>query len=202
LDLDKINNYFGDLDIYLLDQILKGSFNNRHKLLDIGCGEGRNLLYFLQSQAEVHGVDLDESSIEICKLIAQRLNQPISNFRVADAKELPYPNLIFDAVISCNLLHYATTKDNFIKMWGEQNRVLKRGGLLYINMDSALGNLSLVKQIDDHLWQFLDGTTHFLLTHDLLAELEINDHFRKLDFIKTVQFENQHAHTILVLEKQ
>lgn len=52
-----IHDLIGDTDIYLLDQIMKGRYNANDKILDAGCGNGRNLHWFLLYNISVYGID-------------------------------------------------------------------------------------------------------------------------------------------------
>ena len=70
MELDDINNFIGDIDLELLDQLLKGRFNDCHQLLEIGCGQGRNIIPFLNLKKAIYGIDLDEKNIALCKIIA------------------------------------------------------------------------------------------------------------------------------------
>ncbi|CAM3786006.1 Class I SAM-dependent methyltransferase [Mucilaginibacter galii] len=54
---NNLQQLYGNIDIYLFDQLLKGTYNGCHNVLDVGCGGGRNLVYFLQNGFEVYGVD-------------------------------------------------------------------------------------------------------------------------------------------------
>ena len=47
--IKELNHLLGNIDIYLLDQILKDRFKKSFKILDAGCGEGRNLIYFVRN---------------------------------------------------------------------------------------------------------------------------------------------------------
>ncbi|WP_332912670.1 hypothetical protein [Algoriphagus boritolerans] len=47
MEVTELNQLLGNVDIYLLDQILKGRFSKEMKILDAGCGEGRNAVYFI-----------------------------------------------------------------------------------------------------------------------------------------------------------
>lgn len=58
-----IQDTFGNIDIYLFDQILKGTYDDCDMILDAGCGTGRNLLYLLKSEANVFGVDQNPEAI-------------------------------------------------------------------------------------------------------------------------------------------
>src|SRR5689334_25340559 len=64
---------FGDIDIYLFDQLLKGRLTASMRLLDAGCGSGRNLPYFLRNGYEVCAVDADPQAIEQVRRLAARL---------------------------------------------------------------------------------------------------------------------------------
>ncbi|RYD73106.1 MAG: class I SAM-dependent methyltransferase, partial [Sphingobacteriales bacterium] len=52
-----IQDWLNETDIYLIDQILKNRFHPEMKILDAGCGDGRNLNYFLYNNYNVYGVD-------------------------------------------------------------------------------------------------------------------------------------------------
>ncbi|MDH3217131.1 MAG: methyltransferase domain-containing protein [Candidatus Krumholzibacteria bacterium] len=54
-----IRDWFGEIDIYLFDQILKGRFDKSRRELDVGCGDGRNLIYFMRSGFDVFAIDQD-----------------------------------------------------------------------------------------------------------------------------------------------
>ena len=59
-----VREFFGDIDIYLFDQILKGRFSINQSVLDAGCGNGRNLIYFLRNGYEVFAVDETPHAVE------------------------------------------------------------------------------------------------------------------------------------------
>ena len=54
---------FGDIDVYLFDQLLRGRITPRMTVLDAGCGKGRNLVYLLRSGYRVLGVDEDAERV-------------------------------------------------------------------------------------------------------------------------------------------
>ena len=63
MTVKNLNSKLGNIDIYLLDQILKGRFNKGMKILDAGCGEGRNLIYFMREGFTVYGIDENHLAI-------------------------------------------------------------------------------------------------------------------------------------------
>ena len=57
----ELRSQFGDIDIYLFDQLLRGRFDGRRRILDAGCGSGRNLPFLLSRGFEVFAIDEDPS---------------------------------------------------------------------------------------------------------------------------------------------
>src|SRR6478672_10697553 len=54
---------FGDIDIYLFDQLLRGRIGDGMRVLDAGCGSGRNLVFMLRAGMDVHGIDENPDAI-------------------------------------------------------------------------------------------------------------------------------------------
>ncbi len=82
--------WFGGIDIYLFDQLLKGRFVPGMRVLDAGCGSGRNLVYFLRSGYEVFAVDESEEAISQVRKLATALAPRLlaENFRVGSVERL------------------------------------------------------------------------------------------------------------------
>ena len=57
--MTKLQEQFGQIDIYLFDQLLKGRISPGMRILDAGCGSGRNIFYFLREGYEVYAADAD-----------------------------------------------------------------------------------------------------------------------------------------------
>ena len=73
--LSDINNEIGDIDLFLLDLILKGRVKEGMSVLDAGCGSGRNLLYFLRQGFEVRGIDSSESEVNAANFLSRSLGR-------------------------------------------------------------------------------------------------------------------------------
>ena len=71
LDLD---TEFGHIDVYLFDQLLRGNIRRGVRILDAGCGSGRNLVYLMRSGYEVFGVDADPRAIDDVRELAAKPN--------------------------------------------------------------------------------------------------------------------------------
>src|SRR6185295_15437999 len=85
-----LQEWFGGIDIYLFDQLLKKRITPGMRILDAGCGSGRNLIYFLKSGYEVFGVDQSEEAIAQMRRLAYALapQLPAENFRVGSVETL------------------------------------------------------------------------------------------------------------------
>src|ERR1017187_958768 len=83
---------FGAIDIYLFDQILRGRIGRGMRVLEAGCGAGRNLVYFLREGYEVFGADLDARAVESTQRLAARLapGLPDGIFRVKAIGEMSF----------------------------------------------------------------------------------------------------------------
>lgn len=93
------------------------------KILDIGCGNARNLKPFIEKGFECYGID---SSNELIKIAKQRL--PAAKLLHANALKLPFPDKSFDYVICFAVLHHLKPKDHE-KAVSEIKRVLKPAGM-------------------------------------------------------------------------
>ena len=87
-----LQEWFGGIDIYLFDQLLKRRLVAGMRVLDAGCGSGRNLVYFLRSGYEVFGVDESEQAIAQTRQLAAVLapHLPAENFRVEPVERMSF----------------------------------------------------------------------------------------------------------------
>src|SRR5690349_11199510 len=138
---NKLQQAFGNIDIYLFDQLLKGRYDNCKKVLDVGCGNGRNLVYLLRNGYEVLGVDPQPHAVETVKELSAALapDNPQENFMVCSAENLPFSDATFDLVISSAVLHFAKNEQHFDSMLQSMFRVLKPGGYFFARLASDIG---------------------------------------------------------------
>ena len=61
------------MDLYLMDAILKGHIPQKGSVLDLGCGGGRNAVYFLNNGYEYEGVDADESQVRLSEFVTRSI---------------------------------------------------------------------------------------------------------------------------------
>src|SRR6516162_3757175 len=109
---------FGAIDIYLFDQLLRGRIVRGMRILDAGCGSGRNLVYFLREGYEVYGVDADAQAVEGVRRLAASLapGTLADNFRREAVEEISFPDGFADVVLSSAVLHFARDDAHFQAM--------------------------------------------------------------------------------------
>ncbi|HQX97445.1 MAG TPA: class I SAM-dependent methyltransferase [Chitinophagaceae bacterium] len=189
----------GQTDIYLLDQIMKGRYNATDKIFDAGCGEGRNMHWFLQNGFAIYGTDINETAI--AQLSSANLGLPAERLQVAAVEKLPFADNYFDHIISSAVLHFANSTQHFKTMLTEMARVLKTNGSLFIRMTSDIGIENNVKLISDGVYIIPDGSKRFLLTKTLLAECMQENNLSFLEPLKTVNVDDLRCMSTLVLQK-
>jgi tellurite methyltransferase len=194
---------FGDIDIYLFDQILKGRFTPGMKILDAGCGGGRNLIYFLQSGFDVYGVDQSPESIAYVRQLAQHLapHLPPENFQRATVEEAVFTDDFFDAVLSSAVLHFAADEAHFREMLSAMWRQLKPGGLFFARLASSIGIEHLVQPIEARRYLLPDGSERFLVDEAFLLERTTQLGGEWLEPLKTTNVQNLRCMTTWVLRK-
>jgi ubiquinone/menaquinone biosynthesis C-methylase UbiE len=198
-----LREQFGSIDIYLFDQLLKGRIMPPMSVLDAGCGDGRNLIYLLRHNFDVHAVDSNTQSVEQVRLLASSLapDLPSQNFLVADVAEMPLPSEKFDLVISSAVLHFANDAQHFDKMLDEMWRVLKAGGMLFARLASSIGIENLVRPTGSGRYMLPDGTERFLVNEEMLSAAIDRLRARKIEPLKTTNVENLRCMTTLVVQK-
>ena len=199
MNANSLQKLVGDTDIYLLDQILKGRYKSTDKILDAGCGGGRNLPWFLNEAIEVYGIDQNTVAIKELKVAYPLL--PAERFQSCPVEQLPFKNNFFDHVISSAVLHFATGLSHFRSMVGEMVRVLKPDGSLFIRMTSDVGIEDKVRLINDGVYLIPDGSTRFLLTRSLLADIVQQYPLSFAEPFKTVNVDDIRCMSTLVLQK-
>ena len=194
--MNKISETYGNIDIYLFDQLLKGRYDGLNKVLDVGCGSGRNLYYFLRNGYEVFGVDPDPYAVETVKQLSAELapNNSLENFMVGKAESLPYNDAIFDLVICSAVLHFARGQKNFYDMLSSMFRVLKPGGYFFARLASDIGIEKLVSPLGNRRYLLPDGSERFLVNEQMLFTYthEFGDLYEP---IKTTNVQNMRCMT-------
>lgn len=193
---------FGEIDIYLFDQLLRGRFDQRPRVLDAGCGDGRNLMYLLRRGFMCFGIDRDPSAIDRVQAFAAQLapDLPLQNFRTGELDELPWDAASMDAVVCSAVLHFASDLAHFDRMVRDMWRVLAPGGMLFARLASNIG-LEAAIGPGGRRARLPDGSERFVVDEAILLERTQQLGGQLLDPIKTTNVQQQRCMTTWCVRK-
>lgn len=166
---ERLREQFGDIDIQLFDQLLRGRIVEGMRVLDAGCGAGRNLVYLLRAGFDVWGVDESADAIARVRRLASSLTpvQGPERFRVERVEAMSFDDGSMDVVMSSAVLHFAHDEEHWWAMVREMWRVLKPGGLLFARLATTVGQ-SALRPLGGRRYIMPDGDERYLVDHELL----------------------------------
>jgi len=195
-----VREQFGQIDIYLFDQILRGNISPRMRVVDAGCGSGRNLVYLLREGCEAFGIDRDGGGVAQVRRLAAQLQPGLAaeNFHVGCVEAMPFPDSFADVVICSAVLHFARDEQHFRAMLNEVWRVLRPGGLLFCRLGSRIGMdfkelRPGIYAVGSSEWFLVDQAMLLGLTRELGGTL--------VDPLKTTIVQDQRCMTTWVVRK-
>lgn len=194
---------FGGIDIYLFDQLLKGRIRLTDRILDAGCGGGRNLVYLLREGHDVWGIDADADAVAEVTRLARDLapSLPADRFSVSTLESVAFPDGHFNVVIASAVLHFARTEDQFASMLQGIWRVLAPGGMSFCRLASSIGIEEQVRPLGDGRFLLPDGTTRYLVDEPALAAWTRRLGGKLLDPLKTTIVHGQRSMTTWVVRR-
>ena len=115
------------------------------RILDLGCGTGRHLVYLAKKGFEAYGIDIAEEGIKIARKWLEKENLR-ADLKVGDIyKTLPYKDGFFDAVICIRTLNHG--KIEWIrKAIKEMHRILKPNGYVFVAVHKHKGKKHIPKE--------------------------------------------------------
>jgi SAM-dependent methyltransferase len=166
-----LRDEFGDIDVYLFDQLLRGRITKGMRILDAGCGAGRNLVYMLRNGFDVWGVDEDPTAIARVTELASRLAPalPTDRFRAQSVEAMSFDAESMDVVISSAVMHFARDEAHWLAILHEMWRVLAPNGLLFARLGTTVAQPAFVP-LGGRRYRTPDGETRFLVDHEMLAD--------------------------------
>lgn len=197
-----IQEQFGQIDIYVFDQILRGNIVPGMRVLDAGCGYGRNLVYLLRSGCEVFALDADPEGVAHVRALATELAPalPAGNFVTGAIETMPFADGFADVVICNSVLHFARDEQHFLAMVTELWRVLRPGGLLFCRLGSRIG--MEFERIGGHVFRIGDGSEWFLVDEAALLDMTRQMDGVLVDPLKTTVVQDYRCMTTWVVRKR
>lgn len=223
---------FGDIDIYVFDQLLRGRIPPGTRVFDAGCGGGRNLVYLLRQGYEVFGNDASAEAIAKVRALASNVASGFSrtdvgaDFRVEAIEDTSFADASFDVVIASAVLHFARDPAHFESMVRALWRVLKPGGVFFARLASTIGMEQQIQPIGPVFaaegrygeaapklapvtpasgggrYRLPDGSDRFLVDASTLVEWTERLDGELLDPIKTTVVHNQRSMTTWVARRR
>jgi tellurite methyltransferase len=167
-----LREQFGDIDVYLFDQLLRGRIAQGMRVLDAGCGAGRNLVFLMRAGFDVWGVDEDPEMVASVRRLAASIAPRLESdrFRVEPVEAMSLEAGAMDVVISSAVLHFARDERHWNAMVHEMWRVLAPGGILFARLATMVGQARL-QPLGGGRYVQPDGDTRFLVDHERLIDV-------------------------------
>lgn len=188
-----LQQQFGEIDIYLFDQLLRGRFDHRRTILDAGCGSGRNLPFFVAQGFVVSAIDSEPAAVAAVRRLVPDVHR-------GELEALPWNDGAFDAVICSAVLHFARDARHWEGMVRDMWRVLAPGGLFFARLASSIGIEPLLPAATGRM-RLPDGSQRFVVDEEMLLNTTAALGGRLLDPLKTTVVQAQRAMTTWVAEK-
>lgn len=204
--MTKLVEQFGNIDIYLFDQLLRGNIAPGMRVLDAGCGGGRNLVYLLREGYEVFGVDASAEAVAHLRSVAATLAPKLEaeNFRVEAIEAMSFPDDFADVVIANAVLHFARDDAHFEAMVQKMWRVLRPGGMLFCRLGSTIGmeSVGASHPIEGRRFRMPGGMEWYLVDEVLLMRLTEDLGGELIDPLKTTVVQGARCMTTWVVRKR
>jgi SAM-dependent methyltransferase len=197
-----VQEQFGQIDIYVFDQVLRGNIGRGMRVLDAGCGYGRNLVHLLRDGAEVFAVDANAEAVGHVRALAAELapGLPGENFQVAAVEAMPFEDGFADVVICNSVLHFARDEEQFLAMVTELWRVLRPGGMLFCRLGSRIG--MEFPRVRANVYRIGDGSEWFLVDEASLMNMTAQMDGVLVDPLKTTIVQDYRCMTTWVVRKR
>lgn len=197
---------FGSIDVYVFDQLLRGRIRPGLRVLDVGCGGGRNLRYLLRAGYDVAGCDPDPEAIRAVRRLAAELapapaDDLARRFRVEPAEGTSFDERSFDVVLCNAVLHFARDEDHFGAMLAGAWRPLRAGGVFFARLASSIGIEDRVVPLGGGRHRLPDGSERYLVDEGTLLALGARLGAELLDPLKTTSVQGLRCMTTWVLRR-
>lgn len=153
--------------------LTKIGFTNLEVVLDAGCGIGQWSISASYLNSTVKAIDVNKERIEFAKNVADNLDRKNIEFIVGSIENIPFEDESIDAIFCSGVIMFSKYK----KTLREFDRILKKGGICYINFNSLGWILYAITQ---NYWNPLNW---YLLLRGLFG-------FRYLGFMRKKDIEN------------
>jgi 2-polyprenyl-3-methyl-5-hydroxy-6-metoxy-1,4-benzoquinol methylase len=185
------------IDIYLLDQFLKDRITKNSRILDAGCGGGRNIYWLLKQGYDVSAYDPQEDVISDLKM-----HFPSLKYRKGAIEDRPFDEATFDFVICNAVLHFTNDHTHFHQAFEALVDCLAPNGILFIRMTSNIGLERKVQIENNGRCRLPDLSERYVVTRKQIDYLSLYHSLDLIEPVKSLKVEDLRTMTTLVFQKQ
>jgi 2-polyprenyl-3-methyl-5-hydroxy-6-metoxy-1,4-benzoquinol methylase len=174
------------------------------RVLDVGCGSGRHLVYLSKKGFETYGFDVSQVAISLAHEWLQEEGLHATIIKHQMEESFPYEDSFFDAVIATQVIHHNRMREILLTV-GEIERVLRSGGVLFVSFPI----LSKVPSEGDKDWKLeqIEPGTYIPqrgpeagIPHHYFTEDEIYRVFANFD-LQSIHIDNTSHRCVLGIKK-
>lgn len=148
-----------------------------NRVLDLGCGSGRHMVYLLGQEFDAWGLDNAPAGLRLAQdwLNQEDYSTPLVLADVYDP--LPFPDGFFDAILTTRVIHHAF-RDRVLGAVSEMQRVLKKGGAVLLIVPATEKRTDKTELVAPQTYVPVEGREkgipHYLFTADELRNLFVD----------------------------
>jgi len=167
--------------------------SNIKRVLDLGCGVGRNCTYLAKENFDVIGVDISLTALRIAKRLSKKEKLKNLAFLQATMDNLPLSDCMLDAVICVSVIHHAIRRD-VTKTINEIHRILKKNGLFLANLASVKDpRYGTGQKVENNTFRILEAfeENRFEELHHFFTKREISKILRHFSNVRVELLESK-----------
>ncbi len=172
-------------EVFPLVKKAAGIFKEKNvsKILDLGCGTGRHIVFLTTEGFDVYGVDISESGLEITKKRLEEIGAE-SKLKINDMASLDFEDNFFDAVISTFVINHAKI-EKFRKIISEVKRILKKDGLfVFTVLSDKDGWFGKGEEIEKNTFLPTMNPEEADVPHHYFSEKELKDELKDFKILE------------------
>lgn len=186
------------MDIYLIDQILKGRYLQGEHILDAGAGSGRNMSWFLDGKFQVFAFDPDLERRAQCQ---SRFPNEDFEWLTCSIENMPFSPQKFNHIICCAVLHFATNHEHFNLLFNKLAATLKPGGSFFIRTCIEGGMRNEMTALGNGRFLLPDESERYVLSEKTLEDAVKRNNLSFAEPIKGTHVLNQRVMGTLLLQR-